>query len=354
MDIFSKIKKNKIEDLFLTLKIGLEKCNETNNLEEFIFYWDKAIEASKGLLKYANSSLIRGDVYKQYNLLVSSEQKDLREAVERFTNSTIQTLKNSTNSNSGFEDYKFTINRYKNRYDKETLAFVEDSIKKVSISLGIIQPNTIQTLMKDFDNLEGLEFEQWCAELLEVNNFINVKVTKASGDHGVDILAEKNDIKYAIQCKCYSQDLGNSPVQEIHAGKNMYNCHIGVVMTNRYFTTGAKELADATGVLLWDRDKILQMLPHSSKSTHQENKENTKVLSEEDYDPLLTEAIQYIMNKKMVDKDMLQKKFKIGYARSLRLIDIMEELGILSEYNGSKPREVKLSKLEIQRIIDEL
>ena len=45
--------------------------------------------------------------------------------------------------------------------------------------------------------------------------------------------------KYAIQCKCYSSDLGNSPVQEVHAGKSMYNCHVGVVMTNRHFTSGS-------------------------------------------------------------------------------------------------------------------
>ena len=61
---------------------------------------------------------------------------------------------------------------------------------------------------------------------------------------------------YAIQCKCYSSDLGNSPVQEVTTGKLIYNCHIGAVMTNRYFTQGAKIAAEADLVLLWDRDWI--------------------------------------------------------------------------------------------------
>ena len=67
-------------------------------------------------------------------------------------------------------------------------------------------------------------------------------------------------MRYAIQCKCYSSALGNTPVQEVCAGKSMYNCHVGVVMTNNYFTAGAKQLAEKNGILLWDRDKLQQMI----------------------------------------------------------------------------------------------
>lgn len=110
------------------------------------------------------------------------------------------------------------------------------------------------------DSMEGHDFEHWCAELLEENGFSNVEVTVGSGDQGVDVLAQKDGIRYAIQCKCYSKDLGNKPVQEVNTGKVLYRCQIGVVMTNRYFTKGAKDAADATGVLLWDRDKLKQMM----------------------------------------------------------------------------------------------
>ena len=75
----------------------------------------------------------------------------------------------------------------------------------------------------------------------------------------VDILAKKAGIKYAIQCKCYATDLGNKPVQEVNTGKTIYHCHVGAVMTNRYFTEGAKQAADATGVLLWNRDDVKKM-----------------------------------------------------------------------------------------------
>ena len=112
----------------------------------------------------------------------------------------------------------------------------------------------------DFDALEGHDFEYWCANLLRQNGFEDVEVTQGSGDQGVDIVAEKDDIRYAIQCKCYSKDLGNTPIQEVSAGKVFYQCQIGVVMTNRYFTQSAKDLAKATGTLLWDRERIIRMM----------------------------------------------------------------------------------------------
>lgn len=74
------------------------------------------------------------------------------------------------------------------------------------------------------------------------------------------MLAEKDGIRYAVQCKRYTADLGNTPIQEVHAGKDYYHCHVGVVLTNRYFTASAKALATQTGTLLWDRDWIKRRL----------------------------------------------------------------------------------------------
>ena len=114
-------------------------------------------------------------------------------------------------------------------------------------------------LKKDFliiDQMNGIQFEHFCCSLLLQNGFYNVDVTRTSGDQGVDVLAEKDGIRYAVQCKCFTTDLGNTPIQEVYAGKEMYNCHVGAVMTNRYFTPGAKALAEKTRTLLWDRDKL--------------------------------------------------------------------------------------------------
>lgn len=114
--------------------------------------------------------------------------------------------------------------------------------------------------MSHIDAMEGHEFEHFIADLLRKSGYQKVEVTRGSGDQGVDVLAEKDDIRYAIQCKCYSSDLGNTPVQEVNTGKMLYQCHIGVVVTNRYFTQSAREAAKATGVLLWDRTKLEKLI----------------------------------------------------------------------------------------------
>ncbi len=116
------------------------------------------------------------------------------------------------------------------------------------------------------DTLSGPQFEQYTAKILIQNGYSNVKVLGGSGDQGVDIIAEKDGLRYAIQCKCYASNLGNTPVQEVHAGKGYYNCHVAAVLTNRYFTTGAKELAEKCGVLLWDRAFLAEMMLNTFES----------------------------------------------------------------------------------------
>lgn len=110
------------------------------------------------------------------------------------------------------------------------------------------------------DHMEGHDFEKWCAMLLKKNDFDDAIVTPASGDQGVDVVAVKNGIRFSVQCKCYSGNLGNSPVQEVFAGKSMYNCTVAAVMTNQYFTDSAKALAEKNDVLLWDRNEIKRMM----------------------------------------------------------------------------------------------
>lgn len=114
--------------------------------------------------------------------------------------------------------------------------------------------------LADIDKMSGKEFESFTASLLSGLKYRNIELTKASNDQGVDVVAEKDGVRYAIQCKRYASNLGNKPVQEVHTGKYLYHCDVGVVLTNQYFTVGAKQAAEMTGTLLWDRDYLLQML----------------------------------------------------------------------------------------------
>ena len=113
---------------------------------------------------------------------------------------------------------------------------------------------------RSYDEMEGHEFEYFCAELLKENGFVNVEVTQASGDFGVDVLAEKDGVTYAVQCKCYSDKVGNHAVQEATSGAQYYHRMVAVVLTNSTFTPAAIETAQKTNVLLWDREKLKEMM----------------------------------------------------------------------------------------------
>lgn len=110
------------------------------------------------------------------------------------------------------------------------------------------------------DAMEGHEFEYFCAELLKNRGFEEVEVTKGSGDYGIDILAEKEGVTYAIQCKCYGAPVGVKAIQEAYAGRDYYDRMVGAVMTNQYFTAPAVEAAKKLKILLWDRGYLESML----------------------------------------------------------------------------------------------
>ena len=112
----------------------------------------------------------------------------------------------------------------------------------------------------DYDLMEGREFEFFCADLLQKRGFLDVEVTKGSGDYGVDILAEKDGVTYAIQCKRYEEPIGVKAVQEVYAGKDYYDRMVGVVMSNQYFTKAAADMAGKLKVMLWDRGYLEEMI----------------------------------------------------------------------------------------------
>lgn len=69
-----------------------------------------------------------------------------------------------------------------------------------------------------------------------------------------------------------------------------------------------------------------------------------------DEDELLSQAIEFVVESGQGSASMLQRKFKIGFNRAARLIDSMEERGIVGQSEGSKPRKVLMSKQDLQNL----
>ena len=70
----------------------------------------------------------------------------------------------------------------------------------------------------------------------------------------------------------------------------------------------------------------------------------------EDEDEMIEEAIDVIMDCRQASTSMLQRRLKVGYSRAARIIDQIEERGIIGPFEGSKPRQILISKEEWQEM----
>jgi S-DNA-T family DNA segregation ATPase FtsK/SpoIIIE len=70
-----------------------------------------------------------------------------------------------------------------------------------------------------------------------------------------------------------------------------------------------------------------------------------------DEDPLLEEAIGLVAQMGTASTSMLQRRLRLGYTRAGRLIDMLERRGIISGYEGSKPRQVLIGEADVPRIL---
>jgi S-DNA-T family DNA segregation ATPase FtsK/SpoIIIE len=68
-----------------------------------------------------------------------------------------------------------------------------------------------------------------------------------------------------------------------------------------------------------------------------------------DEDPLLDRAIEVVVTAQTASVSLIQRRLRVGYTRAGRLIDMLERRGIISPYEGSKPRRVLLSEQDLQR-----
>lgn len=102
----------------------------------------------------------------------------------------------------------------------------------------------------------------------------------------------------------------------------------------------------ANGEVKYNED-IIESIENANKSDRELETEQT---SEDDTDPLLMDAIDIVVETQQASTSFIQRRFKVGYARAGRIIDQMEERGIISGYQGSKPREVLVTKERLEEL----
>lgn len=143
----------------------------------------------------------------------------------------------------------FTYLTFSDVNNKETLEFWTDFVDEyVDFDFTTITP--------DFDEfMTGHEYEEYIANLIRELGW-SAKVTPGSGDHGADVIAERDGVKIAIQCKLYSSPVSNKSVQEAFSAKSFYDCDDACVVTNSSFTLAAKKAASKLGIALLHHEDI--------------------------------------------------------------------------------------------------
>lgn len=125
-----------------------------------------------------------------------------------------------------------------------------------------------------------------------------------------------------------------------------------------FFPAGAPKPSRVQGAFVSDDEveKIVDFIKSNGTATYSEdilesiensNKTDKEIAQEQaeddETDPFLMDAIQTVVETGQASTSFIQRRFKVGYARAGRIIDQMEERGVISGYQGSKPREVLMS-----------
>ena len=98
------------------------------------------------------------------------------------------------------------------------------------------------------------------------------------------------------------------------------------------------EFIKSNGTATYSED-ILESIENNNK-TDKEKALEAEQSADDEADPFLQEAINTVVETGQASTSFIQRRFKVGYARAGRIIDQMEERGVISGYQGSKPREV--------------
>ena len=105
------------------------------------------------------------------------------------------------------------------------------------------------------DEMSGVEFEEFVAAQLRTRGW-SVTHTVSTGDYGVDLIAKRDGVCLAVQCKRLARAVGVAAVQQVVSGALHHGCDQSVVVTNQGFTKAACQLATTHRCRLVGREQL--------------------------------------------------------------------------------------------------
>ena len=103
-------------------------------------------------------------------------------------------------------------------------------------------------------------------------------------------------------------------------------------------------IKQTTQPLTYDEQILAEIDRHAVSDKKKGSRDKDDGGGFEDEDEMLPSAIEIVVETGQASTSMLQRKLKLGYARAARLMDSMEEKGVIGPFEGSKPRQVLITK----------
>lgn len=157
----------------------------------------------------------------------------------------------------------FLLNNY---FKSDAKVLNDESINVQESSQNAkVYPNSAEILnynIEVIDNYTGYEFEEYIVILLKALGFENVRRVGGAGDRGIDIIANRDNLKYGFQTKRYNKNsfVGNKAIQEVYTGIKVRGLDKGIVVISSKYSPDAVGTALQTNIELWDRESLCEYL----------------------------------------------------------------------------------------------
>ena len=108
------------------------------------------------------------------------------------------------------------------------------------------------------DTMGGVEFEHYVAAVLRGRGY-GIEFTRATGDFGVDLIATRDGVRTAVQCKRAARAVNGAAIQQVVAGAAVHDCTATMVVSNHRYTRAAEQLAEVHGCMLVGRTRLARL-----------------------------------------------------------------------------------------------
>lgn len=261
---------------------------------------------------------------------------------------------------------QYALNWAVQEMEKRYQAFAENSVRDIKgynkkmKSQGEKEFPRIVVIVDELADLmmvSGQEVEDYIARLAQMARAAGIYLIIATQRPSVDVIT--GTIKANIPSRiafAVSSSVDSRTILDIGGAEKLLGK--GDMMFYPGFYSKPKRIQ---GAFISDEEveRVIDFVKGNNDSQMTEKKENLldeiekKTEEIKDKDPLFEDAVRYILTDEQASISFLQRKLKVGYSRAARIVDQMEEAGIIGPHEGSKPRTIIMSPEEIEKYLGE-